>query len=285
MIAPSPISRMTVVSVPRRGDVDDVGTLDAHTVTVDWGDGTPTELPTLAAGGTFGLSHVYEVPGRYEVTITADDGDGGIARGTRAVVIADLAPAIAPANLGSVTEGVLFTHTGRFSDSSGPEDSWSATVQYETGVVLPLPLNADKSFTLQHVFAQDSPRTVTVTVADRFGRSDTETFAIEVVNAPPAVQAGPDVSILPGTTFSRLVGFSDPGADTWTAQVTPAPVVDATGAGDQYAAGVLYGITHGLSLQESAQLGNLAAREVISHIGPRPAVNLRELAKAAGLRV
>jgi sugar/nucleoside kinase (ribokinase family) len=75
------------------------------------------------------------------------------------------------------------------------------------------------------------------------------------------------------------------GSDTWTAQVTPAPVVDATGAGDQYAAGVLYGITHGLSLQDSARLGNLAAREVISHIGPRPAVNLRELAMAAGVKV
>jgi sugar/nucleoside kinase (ribokinase family) len=48
---------------------------------------------------------------------------------------------------------------------------------------------------------------------------------------------------------------------------------------------VLYGITHGLSLQESAVLGNLCAREVISHIGPRPAVNLRELAVAAGLKV
>jgi sugar/nucleoside kinase (ribokinase family) len=75
------------------------------------------------------------------------------------------------------------------------------------------------------------------------------------------------------------------GSDTWTAQVTPAPVVDATGAGDQYAAGVLYGITHGLSLQDAARLGNLAAREVISHIGPRPAVNLRELAVAAGVRI
>ena len=64
-----------------------------------------------------------------------------------------------------------------------------------------------------------------------------------------------------------------------------AHVVDATGAGDQYAAGVLYGVTHGLSLQESATLGNLCAREVISHIGPRPAVNLRELATAAGLKV
>jgi sugar/nucleoside kinase (ribokinase family) len=75
------------------------------------------------------------------------------------------------------------------------------------------------------------------------------------------------------------------GSDTWHAPVTPAPVVDATGAGDQYAAGVLYGVTHGLSLMDSARLGNLAAGEVISHIGPRPALNLRELAVAAGLKV
>jgi sugar/nucleoside kinase (ribokinase family) len=75
------------------------------------------------------------------------------------------------------------------------------------------------------------------------------------------------------------------GSDTWVAPVTAAPVVDATGAGDQYAAGVLYGVTHGLSLQEAATLGNLCAGEVISHIGPRPSVNLRELAMAAGLKV
>ena len=75
------------------------------------------------------------------------------------------------------------------------------------------------------------------------------------------------------------------GSDTWLAPVSPAHVVDATGAGDQYAAGVLYGITHGLSLKESADLGNLCAREVISHIGPRPEVNLRELAMAAGVKV
>jgi sugar/nucleoside kinase (ribokinase family) len=75
------------------------------------------------------------------------------------------------------------------------------------------------------------------------------------------------------------------GSESWVAPVTAAPVVDATGAGDQYAAGVLYGVTHGLSLMDSARLGNLAAGEVISHIGPRPKVNLRELAVAAGLKV
>jgi len=75
------------------------------------------------------------------------------------------------------------------------------------------------------------------------------------------------------------------GSESWVAPVTAAPVVDATGAGDQYAAGVLYGITHGLSLMDAAKLGNLAAGEVISHIGPRPKVALRELAVAAGLKV
>jgi len=75
------------------------------------------------------------------------------------------------------------------------------------------------------------------------------------------------------------------GSDTWVAPVTPAPVVDATGAGDQYAAGVLYGVTHGLSLQDAARLGNLCAGEVISHIGPRPAVNMRDLATAAGFKL
>jgi sugar/nucleoside kinase (ribokinase family) len=75
------------------------------------------------------------------------------------------------------------------------------------------------------------------------------------------------------------------GSESWIAPVTAAPVVDATGAGDQYAAGVLYGITHGMSLIEAAKLGNLCAGEVISHIGPRPSMNLRELAIAVGMKV
>jgi sugar/nucleoside kinase (ribokinase family) len=47
-------------------------------------------------------------------------------------------------------------------------------------------------------------------------------------------------------------------------------VVDTTGAGDQYAAGVLYGLARGLPLPEVGRLGSLAAGEVISHMGPRP---------------
>ncbi|MFM7508397.1 MAG: PfkB family carbohydrate kinase, partial [Actinomycetota bacterium] len=55
-------------------------------------------------------------------------------------------------------------------------------------------------------------------------------------------------------------------------------VVDTTGAGDLYAAGFLYGFTHELPLGVCGQLGSIAAGEVISHIGARPMVSLRDLA-------
>jgi sugar/nucleoside kinase (ribokinase family) len=60
-------------------------------------------------------------------------------------------------------------------------------------------------------------------------------------------------------------------------------VVDTTGAGDQFAAGFLYGMTHGKGLADCGRLGALAAAEVISHYGARPEVPLRELAAGAGL--
>ncbi len=55
-------------------------------------------------------------------------------------------------------------------------------------------------------------------------------------------------------------------------------VVDTTGAGDLYAAGFLYGLTHGYDLGTAGRLGALAAAEVIAHLGPRPQVSLAELA-------
>lgn len=52
------------------------------------------------------------------------------------------------------------------------------------------------------------------------------------------------------------------------------PIVDATGAGDMYAAGFLYGLTHGKTLAQSAEIGTICAAEVIMHMGPRPQVPL-----------
>ncbi len=60
-------------------------------------------------------------------------------------------------------------------------------------------------------------------------------------------------------------------------------VIDTTGAGDLYAAGFLFGFTHGRPLAECGRLGSIAAGEIISHFGPRPETSLKELASAKGL--
>ncbi len=54
-------------------------------------------------------------------------------------------------------------------------------------------------------------------------------------------------------------------------------VIDTTGAGDLYAAGFLHGLTSGRPLAECGRLGSVAAAEVISHVGPRPLVELHTL--------
>ncbi|WP_370399874.1 adenosine kinase [Sulfitobacter sp. JB4-11] len=63
-------------------------------------------------------------------------------------------------------------------------------------------------------------------------------------------------------------------------KVTP---VDATGAGDQFAAGFLFGLSHGADLETCGRMGNLCAGEVISHIGPRPQRDMRAAFQAEGL--
>ena len=69
-------------------------------------------------------------------------------------------------------------------------------------------------------------------------------------------------------------------------EVKPFPVaqvVDSTGAGDQYAAGFLYGHARGRPLAVCGAFASMAAAEVISHFGPRPETNLRALALKHGL--
>ncbi len=57
-----------------------------------------------------------------------------------------------------------------------------------------------------------------------------------------------------------------------------AQLVDTTGAGDLFAAGFLFGLAHGHPLPRCAELGAIAAAEIISHYGARPEADLRVLA-------
>ncbi|MFT7595786.1 MAG: sugar/nucleoside kinase (ribokinase family) [Paracoccaceae bacterium] len=83
-------------------------------------------------------------------------------------------------------------------------------------------------------------------------------------------RSGDGVTVMEGT--SRI--------DVPVEKIVP---VDATGAGDQFAAGFLFGMATGRDLETCARIGTVCAREVISHIGPRPEANVTALLKEEGL--
>lgn len=93
-----------------------------------------------------------------------------------------------------------------------------------------------------------------------------------------AVAAVEETGVLAAITRGALgsVVVSPAGPVAVTAE--HASVADTTGAGDLFAAGFLYGLTHGADPERCARLGSVCAAEVISHLGARPVADLRALA-------
>lgn len=73
------------------------------------------------------------------------------------------------------------------------------------------------------------------------------------------------------------------GAERATAPVRTVTPVDATGAGDQFAAGLIHGLMAGRPLDVAGRMGCIAAAEVIGHVGARPEGDVAALFRAEGL--
>ncbi len=73
------------------------------------------------------------------------------------------------------------------------------------------------------------------------------------------------------------------GDERTTAPVHRVVPVDATGAGDQFAAGLIFGLARGLPLAAAGRMGCIAAAEVISHYGARAEADVMALFRAEGL--
>jgi sugar/nucleoside kinase (ribokinase family) len=73
------------------------------------------------------------------------------------------------------------------------------------------------------------------------------------------------VSVTDGE-YGSMVSFNGE-----VAKITPYSVsaLDTTGAGDAYAAGLLYGITSGRSIRESGMIASFFSAKVVAQIGPR----------------
>src|ERR1700686_5114471 len=99
--------------------------------------------------------------------------------------------------------------------------------------------------------------------------------------AARAVRGHCDVAALTRSEKGSVVVTA--GATHTVAAEKVARLVDTTGAGDLYAGGFLYGLTHGRALAACARLGSLCAAEIIGHFGARPETSLKTLAAKAGL--
>lgn len=96
-------------------------------------------------------------------------------------------------------------------------------------------------------------------------------------DAVAAVRGLCEIAVLTRSEKGSVIVTAD---ETVTIKAEPiAKLVDTTGAGDQYAAGFLYGFTQGMDLAACGRLGSMAAAEVISHMGPRPAVPYADFLK------
>jgi len=95
-------------------------------------------------------------------------------------------------------------------------------------------------------------------------------------------RAEADVAITVCTLGARGVTVLAGGARVH-APAAAVKVVDVTGAGDLFAAGFLHGVASGRDWLTCAQMGCVAAGEVISHVGARPEADLKALFAAEGL--
>ena len=109
--------------------------------------------------------------------------------------------------------------------------------------------------------------------------NETEICALfETEDFDAAVQQGSAITKILALTRSAHGSVVVSGADRVEVPAVPvAHLVDATGAGDLYAAGFLFGLANGAGLRRCAQLGSIAAAEVISHVGARPQTRLSSL--------
>lgn len=95
-------------------------------------------------------------------------------------------------------------------------------------------------------------------------------------------EAASEIAIV-ACTDSSNGAFILSGGEMWHVPANPTDIVDATGAGDLFAGAFLWALTHGYTLEDCGHIGNIAAAEVISHIGARPEADLTALIAQAGL--
>ncbi len=243
----------------------DMGTLDTHTGTVNWGDGTAADLlvieesPFGPPGSVAGLSgqlhggHVYADNGSYTVTFTLQDDDGGAIMQSMVVNVGNALPvvnAVPVANLGTspltINEGGLFSLTGAGFTDAGTLDTHVANIDWADGSVTPGTVTEtifgppgsiggmSGSVAATHVFVDDGTYNVVLSVTDKDNDAGSGSLAVTVLNIAPTVNAGVDRAVVLGLPLAISASFADPGIlDTHSAVILWGDGTQSDGAVDQ----------------------------------------------------
>jgi hypothetical protein len=127
------------------------------------------------------------------------------------------------------SHGQTLHYTGDFTDPGA--DSWTGTVNFGDGSGdQPLTLNPDKTFAVDHQFANGGVHRLLVTVADNHSGVCTRDLEVVVPNTPPAITSldGPPHGV-PGQPLHVTGAFADPDrGDSWRGFLT---ITDASGGG------------------------------------------------------
>ncbi len=235
---------------PPLGLFIDTGTLDTHTATVNWGDGSGTQNAAIIQGmgaGALGGTHVYADDGMYMVTVTVTDKDGKSDSDSFVVNVANRDPVVqVPHGDQSIFEGdmVSFVNLATFTDA-GFDNPLNPNPANPPQIVDPL----HESFTYDinwgdgtgaitgmsvadvnggpgtpssgiiggsHTYADNGDYTVTITVHDDNGGVGSASFTVTVANKNPVVTTpNGNQNILEGQTinFANLATFTDAGFD------------------------------------------------------------------------
>ena len=217
----------------------DIGSLDTHTATIDWGDGSAIE--TLAVTESDGLragridgSHTYADNGSFTATITLTDDDGGVVTESFLAVVSNVTPKIENLTATDTTENGISLLRGDIVDP-GVLDSFTLQVDWGDGETETFTLAAGTtSFLKTHFYLDDDPTgtpvdtpTITVTLTDKDGGSTTESVSPKVSNVAPFLGPVLDRTIDEGGTVTLnpageplLVAFVDIGSlDTHIATI------------------------------------------------------------------
>jgi sugar/nucleoside kinase (ribokinase family) len=282
-------------------------------VEVSGGSGANTAVGVAALGGRVGyIGKVADDD--FGATFIHDISAAGVAEARISKVAASVVPGAEQATgrcLILVTgdgERTMATHLGVASDL-GPDDLDEEVVArsqvvYLEGYLWDQP-PAKKALRRAMEVAHGADALVALTLSDAFcvsrhrrefldllhgdidvlfANEEEVTMLFDAADFDGAVTAVEETGLLAaltrGAAGSVVVAASGPVA---VAAEPVERVVDTTGAGDLYAAGFLYGLTHGYEPGSCGRLAGLCAGEIISHVGARPQADLKLLVKAAGL--